>query len=93
MLVLLEFSCSSCVGCQSAFVFKGQCDYDVIFGQDFLRKIGMSQDYDQGTMTTFNSMAMKPKSFFYTNPISALMNILDANKNDETYDCFTTILE
>jgi hypothetical protein len=41
-LVLPEFSRSSCVGFQSAFVFKGQCNYDIIFGQDFLRKIGIS---------------------------------------------------
>jgi hypothetical protein len=55
--------------------FKGQCDYDVIFGRDFLGKIGMSQDYNQGTMTAFDiTTSMKPKSF-YINPFSSLANI------------------
>jgi hypothetical protein len=35
-LIIPEFSCSSCVDNQLAFVFQGQCDYDIIFGQDFL---------------------------------------------------------
>lgn len=90
-LVLPEFSRSSHANSQAAFFFKGQCNYDNIFGRDFLQKIGMSQDYDNGTMTAFNiTTSMKPKSF-YTNPFSALANILD--DNDETYDCFAAILE
>jgi hypothetical protein len=92
-LVLPEFSKSSHVGSQAAYVFKGQCDYNVIFGRDFLRKIGMSQDYDQGTMMAFDiTTSMKPKSF-YTNSFSALANILDADEDEEIYNCFMAILE
>jgi hypothetical protein len=53
----------------------------------------MLQDYDQGTMSAFDiTMAMKP-IIFYINPFFTPTNILDANKNDKTYDCFTAILE
>jgi hypothetical protein len=68
---------------QHAFIFVGQCNYDIIFGCGILRKIGMKHDFDIGSMTAFNiTIAMKQKSF-YTN-LLALANVQD----DERYNCF-----
>jgi hypothetical protein len=63
-LVLLEFSHSCHVRNQHAFVLLGLYDYDIIFGQDFLHKIRMKQDFDLGTMTAFGiTIKMKHKTF------------------------------
>jgi hypothetical protein len=71
---------------QHTFVFNGSCDYDIIFGQDFLRKIGMKQDFDSGVMTAFNiTVEMKHKSF-YSNPLQALSSFTDDNTTQD--DCF-----
>jgi hypothetical protein len=86
-LILPEFSCSCRIDEQRAFVFSGSCDYDIIFGRDFLRKVGMITDFKLGTMTAFDiTTPMKHKSF-YTNPFSALSNIIDDIKDGQD-DCF-----
>jgi hypothetical protein len=81
-LILPEFSCSCCIDEQHAFIFSGSCNYDIIFGRDFLCKVGMKCDFILGTMTAFDiTTTMKHKSF-YTNPFSALSNIIDDMEDD-----------
>jgi hypothetical protein len=73
---------------------SGSCNYNIIFGRDFLRKVGMKVDFELGTMMAFDiTTTMKHKSF-YTNPFSALSNIID-DIEDEKDNCFhsTQILE
>jgi hypothetical protein len=82
LAIIPEFSHSCCIDEQHAFVFAGPCDYDIIFGRNFLRKIGMKVDFDLGTTAAFDiTIKMKHKSF-YTNPFSALSNILDDIEDD-----------
>jgi hypothetical protein len=60
-----EFSHSCQVNQQHAFIVDGSCDYDIVFGQDFLQKIGMKQDFNLGTMTAFDiTLKMKHKSCY-----------------------------
>jgi hypothetical protein len=63
-------------------VSRAHCN--IIFGRDNLQKVGMSHDYDQGTMTAFGiTSSMKSKSFC-TDPLHALANLIniDDDKND-----------
>jgi hypothetical protein len=74
--------------------FSGPCDFQIIFGRDFLRKIGNQQDFQLDNTTAFNiTVAMKNKHF-YSNPFAALATIIDDTK-DDIDDCFhsTQILE
>jgi hypothetical protein len=88
-LVPPEFSHSCRVNQQHAFVFDGLCNYEIVFGQDFLEKIGMKQDFNLGTMTAFDiTLEMKHKSF-YSNPLQALSQVLDDDDLEfERDDCF-----
>mgnify|MGYP000114034173 CR=1 FL=1 len=93
-IILPEFSRSCEVENQHAFVFNGRCDYDIIFGRNFLQKIGMKHDFDIGSMTAFDiTISMKQKSF-YTNPFIALANIQE-NEDSDLDDCYhsTQILQ
>jgi hypothetical protein len=79
---------------QHAFIFAGQCDDNIIFGHNFLCKIGMKHNFDIGSMTAFDiTIEMKQKSI-YTDPFLALANIQKDN-DDECDDCFhsTQILQ
>jgi hypothetical protein len=93
-ILLPKFSCSCRVDNQHTFVFAGQCNYDIIFGRNLLRKIGLKHDFDIGLMTAFDvTIEMKQKSF-YTNSFLALANIQEVN-DDKRNDCFhsTQILQ
>ena len=46
-LILPEFEKNLQIDSQSALVFSGESRYDIIFGQDFLSKIGMIIDFDR----------------------------------------------
>jgi hypothetical protein len=62
-LILPECSCSSRVDHLTAYGFNGKCDYDIIFGRDFLRLINMTQDFANGTMSAFGTqLSMKQKT-------------------------------
>ena len=43
-----EFDKNRYVEKHKAFVFEGDCSYDVILGGDFLAKVGMNLRYDNG---------------------------------------------
>jgi len=43
-----EFDKSRYVEEHRAFLFEGDCTYDVILGGDFLAKVGMNLRYDNG---------------------------------------------
>jgi hypothetical protein len=90
-IVLPKFSRSCRGDDQHAFVFAGKCDYNIIFGRNFLRKIGMKDDFDIASTTVFDiTISMKQKSF-YNNLFLALANIQD----DDDDGCFhsTQILQ
>jgi hypothetical protein len=53
-IILPKFSQSCRSDSQHAFGFSGQCDYNIIFGHDFLQKNGMNHDFDTSNMTAFN---------------------------------------
>jgi hypothetical protein len=66
-IMLPKFSRSCHIDNQHAFVFAGQCNYDIIFGQDFLCKIGMKHDFDLGSMTALDIIIeMKQKASILT---------------------------
>jgi hypothetical protein len=61
-MILPEFSLVCHIDEQHAFVFAGPCDYNIIFGCDFLCKIGMKALFDLGTVTAFDiTIEMKHK--------------------------------
>jgi hypothetical protein len=80
-IVLPKFSRSCGVDNQHAFVFAGKCNYYIIFGRNFLRKIGMKHDFNIGSMTAFDiTIPMKQRNF-YNDPLLALANTQDNNDN------------
>jgi hypothetical protein len=82
-IILPKFSRSSRVDHQTAYVFTGICDYDITFGQDFLRIVDMTQDFAKGTMTAFgSSVNMKHKSYYNKDPIQALSVITDLRRRN-----------
>ena len=50
-LVLPEFDRNKKIDYQGAYVFGGECRYDVILGRDFLSKVGMKFDFSKNTIT------------------------------------------
>jgi hypothetical protein len=74
-LILPEYSRSCRIDEQHAFVFSGSCDYDIIFGHDFLRKVGMVADFKLGTMTAFDiTTPMKHKKNLHKSLFSSFKN-------------------
>ena len=53
-IILPEFDQSKRIDSQQAFMFDSACYYDVIFGKDFLTKIGMEMSFKEGTMSWFD---------------------------------------
>ena len=57
---LPEFDKNRKVSEQKALIFNNECRYDIIFGADFLTKIGMVLDYRTGKMNWYgNSIKMR----------------------------------
>jgi hypothetical protein len=84
-LILPECSCSSRVDHLTAYGFNGKCDYDIIFGRDFLRLINMTQDFANGTMSAFGTqLSMKQKNF-YNNPFTALSALFSQQEEGENF--------
>ena len=49
-IMLPEFDKNKRIDEQGAFVFEGPCRYDIIFGRDFLRKVGLQMDFANAQM-------------------------------------------
>ena len=84
-IILPEFSPSTRVTNIQAYVFTTNCDYDIIFGRDFLRLINMSQDFSSGSMTAFDITVPMKTKHFYHNPFASLALILDSHENEENF--------
>ena len=57
---LPEFDKNCKISQQKALVFDKECRYDIIFGADFLTKIGMIIDYRTGNMDWYgNTIKMR----------------------------------
>ena len=57
---LSEFDKNRKISQQKALVFNKECRYDIIFGADFLTKIGMIIDYRSGNMDWYgNTIKMR----------------------------------
>lgn len=50
-VVLPKFDRNKKIDGQGAFIFGGDCPYDLILGRDFLRKAGMKFDFERNTVT------------------------------------------
>jgi hypothetical protein len=86
--MLPEFSRSCRIDNQHAFVFAGQCNYDIIFGLDFLCKIGMKHIFDLGSMTAFD-ITIKINFGGYTNELAdesiGGKTVMDVDRNQSPY--------
>ena len=57
---LPEFDKNRKISMQKALIFEGPCKYDIIFGADFLTKIGMVIDYRRGEVEWYgNTISMR----------------------------------
>jgi len=71
------------VGEHKAFVFEGDCTYDVILGSDFLAKVGMNLKYDNGTIEWLGrSISMRAPSDKNEDYIAILDDYLQQMKEE-----------
>ena len=64
-LILPEFNRSAHILQQKCQVFNGLCTFDVIFGRDFLRQVGLTIDFVNNTMSCMDMIVpMHPLTFF-----------------------------
>jgi hypothetical protein len=93
-IILHEFSQSCCIDSQHAFILTGQCNHDIIFDRDCLRKIGMKHDFDTGNMTAFDITIDLKKKSLNSNPFAVLVEIQESQEEQDD-KCFhsTQILQ
>ena len=61
---LPEFDKNRKISMQKALIFDGPCKYDIIFGADFLTKIGMDISYRRGEVEWYgNTIMMREPSW------------------------------
>ena len=93
---LPEFDKNRCVNEQDALVFDNDgCKYDIIFGTNFLSKVGIKLDYDTGQMQWFdNILPMRPhqltSSDFITMEDQYFIQLEDEILGEEWLDCYAT---
>ena len=65
-ILLPEFKRTAYVNSQACQVFIGPCSYDIVLGQDFLRKVQFNINFENNTMNCMDtSIPMRSPEFFY----------------------------
>jgi hypothetical protein len=94
-IVLPEFSRSKRIDGQWAFVFDAPWQYDIVFGRDFLLKIGLDTGFSTQTTNWLDIKLPMKKSGFWNAPVSmylALEQHVEEHENEEAEcDCFNKI--
>ena len=83
---LPEFDKARRIDSQNALVFDGKSRYDIIFGADFLTKIGMKIDYANKSMDWFeNSIAMREPFNLKKEDYLQMADSLEIQADDEFF--------
>ena len=94
-IVLPEFSRQKHIDGQWAFVFDAPSQYDVVFGRDFLLKIGLDTCFSTRTTNWLGQKLPMKKSGFWEDPEQmylALTPHVEEHENEEAEcDCFSKI--
>ncbi len=83
-----EFNSNISSDSHIAYVFDPNCWYDVIFGADFLDKVGFTTIYDNHTMKWVDHIITlnDPQEFFGPNILTTLNDQLFQNKEGEIFE-------
>ena len=94
---LPEFDKNRHVDQQRALIFDNdKCKYDVIFGTNFLSKVGIKLDYETGEMTWFdNVLPMRPSTGLTSTDFAVMedhyhIQLEDDLLGDDWLDCYAT---
>jgi hypothetical protein len=90
-IILPEFHRSQKIDFHECRIFKTECPYNIIVGQDFPQMICMGFDFEAVTFSAIgNTIAMKHKNF-YDNPFASLIEIVQNYYNfDDDKEIFAS---
>ena len=96
-LVLPEFSCSKKIDDQWAFVFDSDSHYDIVFGRDFLLKIGLDTCFSTKTANWMDHKLPMKSPKFWDDPTQMYQSLIVDNEDeidkDLDCDCFDNMMD
>jgi hypothetical protein len=96
-IVLPEFSRSNKINKQWAYVFDSDSHYDIIYGQDFLLKIGLDTSFLTKTTNWLDRKIPMRPTRFWEDPIvmQASLSVGEEEEVEETIecDCFDNMMD